>query len=170
VSKAFTRESDDVPERPIQPRRPSPLPPGTKNYLTAQGAQRLREELDCLLQIERPTLVASAENDEARRHFQRVEERIGQLQQSLHSAVVVNPPSAPDNHIRFGATVTMRNPRGEESCYRIVGVGESDVDRDWISWLSPLAKALLDARVGQQVRIKLPDGEEQFEIVRIIYE
>ena len=164
------RESDDAPDLPLQPRRSSPLPPGTKNYLTAGGAQRLREELDRLLNIARPQLAASTGDDEARRRLQLTDERIEHLQQNLHSAMVVNPPAAPADHVRFGATVTVRNRRGEESCYRIVGVGEADVDRDWVSWLSPLAKALLNARVGQQVGIKLPDGEEQLKIVRVAYE
>ena len=170
VSKAFTRESDDAPDLPIQPRRSSPLPPGTKNYLTAGGAQRLREELDRLLNIERPKLVTSPGDNEARRRLQLADERIEHLQQSLHSAIVVNSPAVPADQVRFGSTVTVRNRRGEESCYRIVGVGEADVDRDWVSWLSPLAKALLNTRIGQQVRIKLPDGEELLEIVRVVYE
>ena len=169
MSKAFTRESDDAPELPVRPRRPSPLPAGAKNYLTAGGAQGLREEWDRLLNIERPRLAAS-KDDQAKRQLQAVNERIEHLQQSLHTAVVTAPPVMPDDQVRFGATVTVRNRRGEESRYRIVGVDETDIDRDWVSWLSPIAKALLNARVGQQVRIKLPDGEEQLEIVGVTYE
>jgi transcription elongation factor GreB len=169
VSKAFTRESDDAPELPIRPRRPSPLPLGARNYLTAGGAQGLGEELNRLINIERPRL-AALDNDEDKRQLQAVDERIDHLQHSLGSAVVVNPPVVPDDQVRFGATVTVRNPRGEESRYRIVGVDETDIDRDWVSWLSPIAKALLNARVGQLVRIKLPGGEEQLEIVSVIYE
>ena len=170
VSKAFTRESDDAPELPIRPRRPSPLPPGARNYLTAGGAQGLREELNRLLNFERPPLAASAQDAEARRRLEPVDERIDHLQQSLSSAIVVNPPTVRDDQVRFGATVTVRNQRGEESCYRIVGVDETNIDRDWVSWLSPIAKALLNARVGQLVRIKLPGGEEQLEVVSVSYE
>ena len=170
MSKAFTRESDDVPELPIRPRRSSLLPSGARNYLTSGGARRLRQELDRLLNVERPRLAALTANDEARRLLQDVDKRIEHLQQSLDSGVVVNPPAAPDDRVRFGATVTVRSRSGDESCYRIVGAGEADVDRNWVSWLSPLAKALLNARIGQQVRIKLPDGEELLEIVRVAYE
>src|SRR6185503_13434930 len=145
VSKAFTRESDDAPELPIRLRLPLPLPPGVRNYLTANGAQQQREELDRLLNIERPQLAASPGDDGAVRRLHSIEERIKYLQQSLHSAIVVNPPAAPDYRVRFGATVTVRNPDGEESCYRIVGAGEADVDRNQVSWSSPLAKALLNA-------------------------
>ena len=169
VSKAFTRESDDAPEMPVRPRRPSPLPPGAKNYITAGGTQGLREELNRLLDIEQPRLVDS-KDDQAKRQLQSVNERIEHLQQSLQSAVVVAPPALPDRQVRFGSTVTVRNQRGEESRYRIVGVDETDMDRDWVSWLSPIAKALLKARVGEQVRIKLPGGEEQLEIVGVTYE
>ena len=169
MSKAFTRESDDAPEQPVRPRRPAPLPLGAKNYLTASGAEGLREELNHLINIERPRLAAS-DNDEGKRQLQSVDERIDYLQQSLGSAVVVNPPAVPDDQVRFGATVTVRNQRGEESRYRIVGVDETDIDRDWVSWLSPIAKALLNARVGQLVRIKMPGGEEQLEIVTVAYE
>ena len=163
------RESDDAPEIPVRPRRSSPLPPGAKNYLTPGGAQGLREELNRLLDIERPRLSASTDDDD-RRQFQAVNERIEHLQESLPSAVVVSPPLMPDDQVRFGATVTVRNQRGEESRYRIVGVDETDIDRDWVSWLSPMAKALLNARIGQQIRIKLPGGEEQLEIVSVAYE
>ena len=169
MSKAFTRESDDAPELPVRPRRPSPLPPGARNYLTADGAQGLREELNRLINIERPRLAAS-DNDEGKRQLQSMDERIDYLQQTLGSAVVVNPPAVPDDQVRFGATVTVRNQCGEESRYRIVGMDETDIGRDWVSWLSPIAKALLNARVGQLVRIKLPGGEEQLEIVSVAYE
>lgn len=153
----------------MRPRRILPLPPGARNYLTAGGAQQLRDELACLLNVEQPRL-AAAKDDEAKRQLQAVKERIEHLQQSLHSAVVVNPPSVSDGQVRFGATATVRNQRGEESRYRIVGVDEADIDRDWVSWLSPIAKALLNARVGQLVRIKLPGGEEQLEVVSVAYE
>ena len=66
--------------------------------------------------------------------------------------------------------MTVRNRQGEETHYRIVGVDETDIDRDWISWLSPIAKALLNARIGQKVRIKLPAGDDELVILAIRYE
>jgi transcription elongation factor GreB len=169
VSKAFTRESDDVPELPALPRQPSPLPPGAKNYLTREGAARLREELNRLFQ-DRVQLAASPGDVEAKQQLQIVDQRIDRLQQSLRSAVVVSPPVAPEDRVRFGASVTVREHSGAESRYRIVGVDETDLNRGWISWVSPLAKALLNARLGQRVRFKLPSGEEELEIVGVAYE
>ena len=80
------------------------------------------------------------------------------------------PPAPPWDQVRFGTTVTVRKPSGDETRYRIVGVDEMDVDRDWVSWLSPIARALLNARLGQRVRFKFPSGEEELEITAIAYE
>src|SRR5436190_3981213 len=108
MSKAFTRESDDAPDLPVLPRPTPALPPGAKNYLTAGGARRLREELNRLLQEERPRLASTADDTEARRSLQMLDQRIYRLQQSLHSAIVVPPPAEPNDTVRFGATVTVR--------------------------------------------------------------
>jgi len=173
MSKAFTRESDDAPELPVRPLRASPLPPGAKNYLTPGGASRLRAELDELLQEERPSIaqesVTAAEPD-VRRRLQALDSRIAELQRTLHTAVVVPPPESPHEKVRFGATVLVRERNGEETRYRIVGVDETDIDRGWVSWLSPIAKALLNARLGQRVRFQFPSGEAELEIVDIRYE
>ena len=88
----------------------------------------------------------------------------------LQSAVVVAPPIVPEAGVRFGASVTVRDRGGGESHYRIVGVDETDIDRGWVSWLSPIAKALLNARLGERVRIELPSGQEELEILSIAYE
>lgn len=96
--------------------------------------------------------------------------RIDQLQESLQTAVVVPPPAQPWEQVLFGATVTVRDKAGEESRYRLVGVDETDIDRDWVSWCSPIARALLNARLGQRVRFHVPAGEQQLEIVGITYE
>jgi len=167
VSKAFTKESD-LPEVTLRPRLTSPLPPGAKNYLTASGAEQLRRELDTLLNEERPRLTGGGEEmaDELRILQQRVE----QIQDILQSATIVPLPVAPDDVVRFGATVTVQERSGEETTYRIVGVDETDLDRNWVSWISPIAKALLNARVGQQVRFKFPSGEEVLKIISICYE
>lgn len=175
VSKAFTRESDDLPDPPAAARPSLALPPGAKNYLTPDGAQRLREELDRLVQVERPRLAtemkaqSSSGDTSHQRPLQVLDQRIHFLQQSLESAVVVTPPGAPEDRVRFGATVTVRDRSGDESRYRIVGVDETDPDLGWVSWLSPIAKALLHARLGQRVRFKFPSGEKELEIVAITY-
>ena len=167
MSKAFTRE-DDLPDPTPTRRSPSPLPPGGKNYLTPDGARRLRAELDRLVEVERPQ--AAATSGDAREKLRALDERIQHLRQSLQTAFVVDPPVTAEDRVRFGATVTVREPDGEESRYRIVGLDEADADRDWVSWLSPIAKALLNARAGERVRLRLPRGERELEIIGIVYE
>lgn len=170
MSKAFTRESDDAPEPPIRARPPSLLPAGTKNYLTAHGARRVRAELDRLTQIERPKLAAASNDPDARRQLKTLDQQIQHLHQTLGTAVVVSPPGVPWEQVRFGATVTVRRYGSEETRYRIVGIDETDAERGWASWLSPIARALLHTRLGQRVRFKFPSGEEELEIVGIEYE
>jgi transcription elongation factor GreB len=89
----------------------------------------------------------------------------------LETAVILGPPSEDTDVVRFGATVAVRNlPDGETVRYRIVGVDETDVARGWISWVSPVAKALLSAAVGDRVRAVLPSGERDLEILDVTYE
>lgn len=170
MSKAFTRESDDLPDPSPLLRPASPLPPGAKNYVTPTGERRMREELDRLVQVERTQAAALSGPSVARAQLQSLEQRIQYLQQSLRSAVVVTPPDVPEDRVRFGATVTVRERGGAESRYRIVGVDETDIDRGWVSWLSPIAKALLNHASGECVRFRFPSGEEELEIVSINYE
>lgn len=146
MSKAFTRESDDEHDEPLAPRPSAALPPGTKNLLTPDGAERLREELDA------PGCAPK---------------RRRQIEETLRTAVVT-PSPADRGVVRFGAVVAVRRDGGEAS-YRIVGVDETDPDRGWVSWLSPIAKALLGARSGGRVRFRFPSGEEELEIVAIDY-
>jgi transcription elongation factor GreB len=167
MSRAFVRESDDLPDRPVLTRRASPLPPGAQNYITPDGARQFREELERLVQVERPRL-ATADDSDAKRQLQEANQRVDQLQQCLETAVVVSPPAERDR-VQFGATVMVRE-RGEETCYRIVGVDEVDLDRGWVSWLTPIARALVNARLGERVRFKSPAGERVLEIVAIAYE
>ena len=152
MSKAFTKEDDDKEEPPPRP-LPSVLPPGAKNYLTPDGAQRLRAELDARVQ--------------AGRH----DERIQELTRILDSAVILGPPSEDLNIVRFGATVGVRSLSGGETArYRIVGVDETDVARGHISWVSPVAKALLSATVGDRVRVTLPSGQRELEVLDVTNE
>jgi len=169
MSKAFTRESDDDGQDLPRVSRPtSALPPGAKNYLTAAGEKGLRAELERLVQVERPAAALGEEAD-GRRQLQLLDQRIVHLQESLQSAIVVEPPPQPWEQVRFGASVTVRDRTGSESRYRIVGIDEADVDRDWVSWCSPIARALLNARLGERVRFRVPAGEQELEIVAIAY-
>lgn len=143
------------------------VPPGARNYLTPDGERRLREELDRLVQTDRPRVAELPDDGDRKRQLGALDQRIDHLHRSLQSAVVVLPSESPPDHVRFGVTVTVRDRTGERTPYRIVGVDEVDIDRGWLSWLSPIARALLTARVGQRVRLKLPSGDEELEVISI---
>lgn len=160
MSKAFTRESDDAPDDSLSARPLSAILGGLPNYLTPRGAQRLRAELGKLLRQPDPRASSNATGTPG--------SRVTRLRQILATATVVPAPPDPAK-IAFGARVRARNQRGEVPVYWIVGVEETDLDEDAISWQSPLAKALLGARVGSRVRTRLPAGEEEFEILEISY-
>lgn len=161
MSKAFTRE-DDASE--LAPVRPLPtLPPGVKNYITEKGAENLRAEYERLLADR-----AKAANDRSQQAA--LDQRLSRLQQILSTVVPVPPAANCDTQICFGATVTVKDPSGELETYRIVGINEIDLDRDWISWQSPLARALLNAKRGDTIRFKAPAGERQLHITAVMYE
>jgi transcription elongation factor GreB len=159
MSKAFTREDDSADLPPLPP-LPT-LPPGVKNYITQSGEAALRAQLDELLG-KRSKLKAQERSQ--------LDQRIGRLQQILETLVPVAPAADGETQVRFGATVKVRDAKGEEESYRIVGINEIDLDRDWISWQSPLARALLNARVGDTVRFKAPAGERQLQITGVRYD
>lgn len=138
--------------------------------MTVGGAKRLREELDQLLNSERPRLLAARQPELVRRELQVLDQKIASLGESLQSAEIVFSPAAADGVVRFGAYVTVRSKSGEETAYRIVGLDETDMDRDWVSWLSPIARALLNTRVGERVRFRFPAGEKELEILSVHYE
>ena len=169
MSKAFTRESDDSPDVPLT-LQPPPLPPGAKNYVTERGARALRDELSRLVDLDRPRALAVQDATVRTKELHVVDQRIRYVEESLRTAVFVPVPPAPWDVIRFGATVKVREANGSESSYRIVGVDEADFDRGWISWCSPVARALLNARKGQRVRFQTPEGPQQLEIIDILYE
>lgn len=170
MSRAFVRESD-VPQVLDLPAQISPLPPGAKNYLTPGGAARLRNELARRLEQERPKLAAAAPDDhDAKRELQVLDQRIRYLRESLRTAEIVEPPPLPRDTVRFGASVTVRDATGEETRYRIVGVDETNLDRNEVSWLSPIGRALLNARLGERVVFRAPRGAQELEIVRISFE
>ena len=168
MSRAFVRERDDRPELPTV-RQASALPPGAKNYLTPGGAARLREERRRLVEVDRPALASSPSDPDAKRRLLILDQQIQYIEEGLQSAEIVDAPSTElRDVVRFGASVTVRHSDGED-VYRIVGIDEIDLDRGWVSWASPVAKALLNTRVGQRVRFRVPSGEEQLEVVKIEY-
>lgn len=154
MSKAFTREDDDLPERPTLPRARPSTAPGVRPSLTPDGARRFQEELRQI----------SGTAGEAGR-----EPRARELQRILQSAVIVPPPPRPWDHVRFGACVQVRDHSGAIVDYRVVGPDEMDLDRGWIPVQSPLGRALVGAEVGQTVQVKLPAGIRTLEVLNINY-
>jgi len=187
MNKAFTRESEDEDEDGDAPENASPLPAGSKNYMTPAGFARLKSELDDLLGRERPELVATiawaagngdrSENGDyiyGKRRLREVDRRIRFLIKRLDAAEVVDPTArrdeGEDDRVYFGATVTVRNGRDEERTVSIVGVDEIDTTRGYISWVSPMARALLKAREGDTVTLNTPGGMEDLDVLHVRYE
>lgn len=181
MNKAFTKESDD--EEDDAPEVESALPAGTRNYVTPTGFKRLKDEALDLLDRERPALVkvvhwAASNGDRSenadyiygKRRLREIDRRIRFLTKRLDSAMVVDPGDREQtDQVFFGATVTVMHASGEEKTYSIVGIDETDVARGRISWISPLAKALLKAHEGDTVNLRTPAGTESIEIIAVEY-
>jgi transcription elongation factor GreB len=170
LSKAFTRDENEGPDIPEIAPPASLLTPGARNYITPQGAQKLRDELQKLVEVTRPRLVEARDDPDAKRQLARLDQRMRQLEDSLQAAEIVGPSGGPGDVVRFGAWVTVRESSGEETTYRIVGVDETDADNNWVSWMSPIARALLNRKLGERIRFKFPSGEDSLEIKEIRYE
>jgi len=185
MSKAFTRESDAAEDDGED--LASPLPAGTRNYMTPGGFARLSAELDALVKRERPELVATvawaagngdrSENGDyiyGKKRLREIDRRIRFLIKRLDAAEVVDPLARRDDdaadQVYFGATVTVADEHGDERTIAIVGVDEIDPARGYISWISPMARALLKAREGDMVTLRTPVGVEEIEILRVRYE
>jgi len=181
MSKAFTRENDDDEEDELEPALK--LPQGTRNYITPGGYARIKTELDYLLRTDRPQVVEAvhwaalngdrSENGDyiyGKRRLREIDRRIRFLTKRLDLAEVVDPARQENSEqVFFGATITLRDEQGHEQSYQIVGVDETDFARGRISWISPLARAVLKAREGDLVRFQSPAGWREIEIVTIEY-
>ena len=168
MSKAFTRESDGSGAQDIPSFR-TRLPPGTRNYITQEGADRLKQRLTGLLEKKQGLTVGSDEATAASEAEQRkIESAIRDLQQILDSVVLARVP-ADQEKVAFGATIAVRHGNGEEAAYRIVGIEEVAPERGSISWISPMARALLSRRAGDTVRFRSPAGEEELTILSVRY-
>ena len=169
MSKAFTRESDDESGAEEIPSFRPQLPLGTRNYITREGADRLKQRLNDLLEKKQAMATMSNEAGTGSEADQRkIESAIRRLQQILDSVVVAEIPVDQDK-VAFGATVMVRHGNGEEAAYHIVGVEEADPERGSISWISPLARALLSRRAGDKVRFRSPAGDEELTIMTVRY-
>lgn len=181
MSKAFTKESDgddddDVPGLP-------PLPAGTRNYITPHGYARLRAEFMELLDVERPKIVEAvswaakngdrSENGDylyGKKRLREIDRRLRFLTKRLDIAEVADPAvHHGSDQIFFGATVTYANSKGEERTITIMGIDEADSLKGEVSWVSPIARALLKAREGDEVQLMTPGGLEQLEVLEVRY-
>lgn len=179
MNKAFTKEAEDEDDLDDAPRSPA----GLKNYITPAGHRGLQKEFDHLWKVERPEMVktvswAASNGDRSengdyiygKKKLREIDRRLRFLSKRLDNAEVIDPAQRGEcDQVFFGATVKVCNAKGEESTYSIVGMDEVDPGRGHISWISPLAKALLKAHEGDVVTLHTPGGVEKFEVVEIQY-
>jgi transcription elongation factor GreB len=180
MSKAFTREEDTADDEMEPSAR---LPAGVKNYITPGGYNKLKAELEALWKVERPALVktitwAASNGDRSengdyiygKKRLREIDRRVRFLRKRLEQAEVVDPARRGEcEQVFFGATVTVCDDGGCESHYCIVGVDEADVARGHISWVSPLARALLKLRVGDVASLRTPVGVSELEVLTVTY-
>ena len=178
MSKAFVKEDgpdEEAPELPVA------SPPSGKNYITPGGYARLEAELRKLVELERPEVVKTvawaaslgdrSENADyiyGKRRLREIDRRVRFLIKRLESAEVVNSSGRDTDQVFFGATVKLKSASGEKTV-TIVGVDEVDPAHGRVSWVSPIARALLKARAGDTVTLRSPAGDEQLEIMEVTY-
>ncbi|MEZ5565940.1 MAG: transcription elongation factor GreB [Gammaproteobacteria bacterium] len=192
MNKAFTRESDgDDADDELDTQLANPLPAGARNYISPDGLQRLKDELKFLHTKERPKVTAvvswaarngdrseNADYQYGKRRLREIDRRIRFLSRRIDSAEVVDPQRPLDpaqaNRVFFGATVRYleSDPAqggATENTVTIVGVDEIDLEQQHISWVAPLARALMKSRVGDVIPLRVPGGERELEILDIRY-
>ena len=184
MSKAFTRE-DDAPEDDFDgDDEQNPIPAGSKNYMTPQGWRRMRDELTWLVKTERPEVTSivswaaklgdrseNADYQYGKKRLREIDRRIRYLTKRLEAAEIVDPATREaTDQVFFGATVEYVDAAGASHTVRIVGLDEMDPSRNYVSWISPVARALIKAREGDTVTLHTPGGDEQVDIVEVRYE
>ncbi len=180
MSKAFTKESDADEDDDVDL---PPLPIGGKNYITPAGYARLRAELLSLIDDERPRVVEAvhwaarngdrSENGDyiyGKKRLREIDRRIRFLTKRLEIAEITDPSHHHgDDQIFFGATVTYEDEAGLQRTVTILGIDEADNMQSQVSWISPVARALLRAHVGDVVRLSTPAGMQDIEIIAVLY-
>ncbi len=180
MNKAFTKESDNDNEEELAL---PPLPAGGKNYITPAGYERLRHELLDLIDNERPKVVdivhwAASNGDRSengdyiygKKRLREIDRRIRFLTQRLEIAEITNPAIHHGrDQVFFGATVTYVDVQGAEHTITILGIDEANSAAGEVSWVSPVARALLKARVGDEVNLVTPHGVQVLEVVKVEY-
>ena len=185
MSKAFTKESEQDDDDDLDGGE-SPLPQGSKNYITPGGHQRLKNEFDYLLKKDRPAVTAAvswaakngdrsenADYQYGKKRLREIDRRLRFLTKRLDVAEVVDPQTPRDEdmaeQVFFGATITYANQQGDENTVTIVGIDEVDMKRNHISWISPLARALMKSRPGDVVTLRAPGGVEELDVIGVRY-
>lgn len=179
MSKAFTRENDDAEEE--EPAAPAELPVA-RYYMTPAGYDRLKGELKRLVEVERPEVVrtvswAASNGDRSengdyiygKRRLREIDRRVRFLIRRLENSEVVHSAGRDTDQVFFGATVKVRAKDGTTRTVTIVGLDEVDTARGRVSWISPIAKALIKAREGDVVTLRAPAGAEEIEILEVSY-
>ncbi|MDH4095919.1 MAG: transcription elongation factor GreB [Betaproteobacteria bacterium] len=179
MSKAFLREDESEDTAPPPAAEPSAPP---RNYITPAGFARLAAERKQLVEVERPQVVrtvawAAANGDRSenadyqygKKRLREIDRRVRFLIRRLENAEVVHSAGRDEERVFFGATVRVRAQDGGERQVSIVGADEVDAARGRVSWLSPIARALLKARAGDTVTLRTPAGEEALEILDVSY-
>jgi transcription elongation factor GreB len=181
MSKAFKPE--DSPDDDELPDDIQPLPSGVKNYITKRGYEALQTELRDLVRTERPKVVeivtwAASNGDRSengdylygKKRLREIDRRIRHLNKRLELAEVVDPRRQTNRaQVFFGARVTYATQDGTERQVRLVGIDEADQSKGEVSWIAPIARALLKARIGDEVDIRTPNGLERIEVLAIEY-
>ncbi|OWT80891.1 MULTISPECIES: transcription elongation factor GreB [unclassified Achromobacter] len=181
MNKAFVKESEQDDDEDIP--QAQALPPGTRNYITPTGYARLRDELAHLMTVERPSVVqvvswAASNGDRSengdylygKKRLREIDRRMRFLTRRLDIAEVVDPATQPNrDQVFFGATVLYLDKAGDEHEVAIVGVDEAEPLAGKISWISPVARALIKAREGDAVTLRTPGGVETLEILEVRY-
>ncbi|HWA38087.1 MAG TPA: transcription elongation factor GreB [Burkholderiales bacterium] len=181
MSKAFTKESSGDDDDDGSADLPEPSTPGGKNYITPEGFERLQAERRRLVETERPEVVKvvswaaslgdrseNADYTYGKRRLREIDRRVRFLIKRLEAAEVVHSSGRDTDQVFFGAQVRVRGRDGERTV-RIVGVDEVEPAQGRISWISPVAKALLKSREGDTVTVRTPAGEEKIEILEVSY-
>lgn len=180
MSKAFTKETDAEDDEDLSL---PPLPAGGKNYITPNGYARLKAELLDLIDNERPKVVevvhwAASNGDRSengdyhygKKRLREIDRRIRFLTKRLEIAEISDPVVHFGNdQVFFGATVTYADDSGLEQTVTILGIDEADSAQNQVSWISPIARALLKARVGDEVKLATPGGLKDIEVVEVSY-
>ena len=179
MSKAFVKEEGGADEEEAP--EASSLPAGAKNYMTPAGFARLKEELRALVEVERPEVVrtvawAASNGDRSengdyiygKRRLREIDRRVRFLIKRLENAEVVASSGRDTDQVFFGATVKVKS-KSEVREISIVGVDEVEPAQGRVSWISPIARALIKAREGETVTVRTPAGEEKIEIIEVSY-